>query len=555
MKYLYGYRYGEVILPKMEPVKGSAKITLNPYYHAVDLSFRRPMKINLGCALVGFCNPQPDTGHAHTALRGACKRFIRQTPIPDPDMFRELGEFVEEWLRSGELVPLAPDTNLDTRDWLRSAPYPKWRKDVLLMKWERVTHIFSKTYTLIKSFIKDEPYPEFKHARPINSRADEFKAEIGPWFKAIEKELFKLPHFIKKIPRHEWPEYILNRLQRTGVKYIATDYTAFESHFTREVMTNIEFRLYKYMTQYLPNHQHFWKMLDTVIAGKNTCQFKWFKIECQATRMSGEMNTSLGNGFANFMLMSFMAKKVGCTDFVGVFEGDDGLCSMTGTPPTAEDFAKCGFTIKLEVHQLIETASFCGVVFSPEDRRTLCDPIDVLMDFGWTGSRYAEAKPQRLLELLKAKSLSLLYQYPGCPVVSSLAQYGLRITKGVRVGRVLNSLNQWEREQLIDALRYRAVAVPVGLSSRFVVQEKYGLRVEHQLEIEAYLDSLTEMQSLVIPLVAIYAHKDSFSYYHDYQSTGGEVMRPILALKSSVKEEQLPLLDGTDARAASLVGS
>ena len=158
------------------------------------------------------------------------------------------------------------------------------------------------------------------------------------------------------------------------------------------------------------------------------------------------MNTSLGNGFSNLMFMAFVCEKLGL-NCNGVVEGDDGLFAFNGNTPSASDFTKYGFNIKLDVHSEISTASFCGNVFDPEDRQIMTCPYDVLSTFGWTTNKYAKSSDKTLKALLRSKSLSLAYQYPGCPILSSLAQYGLRVTKGYNVEKVVYSRNTslWDR--------------------------------------------------------------------------------------------------------------
>jgi hypothetical protein len=535
VKYLYGYRFGEVDLPEFEGVRQDAVIKYNKMYGIND-DIRRPMKINLGCAIRGFTGPHPDISHGPTAVRGVCKRFLRHIPSPEEKLYNRFSSFVDKWIETN-LTPLAPETDVSFPTWIEHTPYPAWRKEELRRKNEAIINPYDKRYFNVKSFIKDESYSEFKHARAINSRTDEFKTLIGPWFKVIEKILFdpdRMPWFIKKIPVKDRPAYIINRLGRNARQYIATDYTAYESHFTARQMRSCEFKLYKYLTKNIPSHEQFWWYLENVLAGLNVCEFKWFTVQCMATRMSGEMNTSLGNGFANLMFMLFMLEDVyQLSDIVGVVEGDDGLFTASGELPSDKDFEKSfsqiGLTIKLELHDAIETASFCGLIFDKEDLANVTDPIAELGEFGWTTWKYMNAKGRRLKELLKAKSLSLLYQYPGCPIISALARYGLRCTRGVRIGRLLEgNMSQWEREQLLEAIKHRAVIdKPVGMNTRFLVEKKYGVLVEHQIAIERYLDQAS-FGELDIPLANLYSNTASREYWTDYQSVGGDLERPIL---------------------------
>ena len=174
------------------------------------------------------------------------------------------------------------------------------------------------------------------------------------------------------MPVPDRPQHIIDKLWLPGSSYVATDYTAYESHFVAELMEAIEFVLYEHMTQHLKEGPRFMELMRGVLAGKRKAQFKYFDVEVNATRMSGEMNTSLGNGFANLMLFEFACHKVG-SECVGVVEGDDGLFRVNGPIPPSNLFESLGFTIKAVTHERLETASFCGMVFDVEDRVNVSD--------------------------------------------------------------------------------------------------------------------------------------------------------------------------------------
>jgi hypothetical protein len=278
--------------------------------------------------------------------------------------------------------------------------------------------------------MKDETYPEYKHARAINSRSDEFKCASGPFFKCIEKTLFTLDWFIKKVPIADRPSYIKNRLERMGVSYFAADYTSFESLFTKKLMQTCEFVLYEHCVSEHPLGRAWLSLISEALLGRNVCSFKLFNVSVNATRMSGEMNTSLGNGFSNLMFLLFLCQENGMTDVLAVIEGDDSAASGCGKWPSVEDFAKLGLVIKVDMSDSIEEMSFCGLVFDSDECLNVTDPREVLASFGWTSAGYKAMKQNKLKLLLRCKALSLAHQYPGCPIISSLAQYGLRVTRG-----------------------------------------------------------------------------------------------------------------------------
>lgn len=516
---MVGYRYGEKPLATINPVKNGTKISTP---REVDLSFRPVTQVSLGCH-VDVALPHPCPHDPATKVAGVRMRAARRPPKPNRKLLHgEFRQFVRAWLRKN-LKPLSPFSDTSFETWLAGTHYPLWRKEELRVKWEAFTHIDDprKKYRMVKSFMKDEVYPSYKHARGINSRSDEFKCYMGPFFKLIENEVYKIHHFIKHIPVAQRSKLIQETLYKEGARYMATDYTAFESLFTEELMGVCEFELYDYMTQALPEHNLFMRECYETLGGENICEWKDFVVRIMATRMSGEMCTSLGNGFSNLMFMLFMCERKGCTEVDGYVEGDDGIFSMIGEPPTSTDFAELGLNIKIEVHDRLSTASFCGIIFDEHDCLNVTDPREVLATFGWTTSNYKRASRKKLDVLLRAKAMSLAYQYPGCPVISSLAQYGLRVTRSVCIDRIFeknHQMSMWEKDQLREAQanfsKVKTVAVP--MATRLLVEEMYNLPVNIQLEIEEYLDSLDTLTKLDIPILRDLVPSDWCDYYDTY---------------------------------------
>lgn len=492
--FAYGYRPWEVDLDYPE-VKSDTKIVVRT---VTEDNHRVPAMVSLGCHVGGYAPPHADPSDQKTMIAGCCKRFAREIPKMTDKHKEGLAKFTRQFVED-HFVPLSTDSDVSVESWLEKTSYPAWRSEELSLLWKERSGILEKKDFICKSFMKDETYGQaFKHARGINARSDMFKCAVGPIFKLIEKEVFKHPAFIKYVPVHERPAYIMDRLYAEDTKYVATDYTAYESHFTRDVMENCEFILYEHMTKYLPGGAEFMALCRDVIAGSNVAQYKTFDVFVSATRMSGEMNTSLGNGFANLMLFMYACNCVG-SECVGVIEGDDGLNRVKGPIPTTELFEEMGFTIKLDVHDQIETASFCGILFDTVDLVNVTDPRSLLLDFGWAGTSYTPCKRKRHLELLRAKSLSYLHQYSGCPIAQELALYGLRITKHIDLTRFITksrNLGHWQREKLIQALERPGVARPVPQRTRALVEQLYGVDIAMQLSIEKYLSQLNHVQEL-----------------------------------------------------------
>lgn len=470
---------------------------------------------------IGLPHPSPDD--PDTIAAGFMKRFASKPPASDQALVRELKEFVNNFLKRN-LAPLDKDTDLTVEEWLSKTAYPDWRKKELLELLEKFPTMDRRKHTVVKSFMKDETYVEFKHSRGINARHDRFKVEVGPTFKKIEDAVYRLKYFIKHTPVADRPKKIAELLL-AGRKIYATDYTAFEALFTAEIMEAVEFQLYDYMTQFLPNHEYFMLLCREVLAGMNILENKFWTMKLPATRMSGEMCTSLGNGFSNLMFMLFVAFKSGVT-VDGFVEGDDGIfINLAGGDLDQSLFTRLGLRIKLEEHVDICSASFCGIIFDPVDNIPIADPRKVLASFGWCSNRYHGSKPGKKMDLLRVKSLALKYQYPGCPIISALADYGLRMTSGRDVRHFVSSkirVAEYERAKLLEAIKVDPlVCVPVGMASRLLVEKKFGLSVETQFKIEEYLCSLERICPLDLQYLDCMVHPSWTSYFSKYAARSG----------------------------------
>jgi hypothetical protein len=491
-----------------------------------DADMRPVVACSLGVHVPNAILPHVDPNDARTALTGAMYRFCRKIPnaaISKPD-FRE---FVDNWLKNN-MKPLAADTDTSFERWIAGTPYTQTRKLELTMKWmemkSRGKDIDRKTAG-VKSFIKDEHYPTFKHARAINSRSDQFKCLTGPIFQLISDELFKLPWFIKKIPIRDRPQYIIDMCYRVGQHYLTSDYTSFEAHFDKEVMRDCEERLYRYMTSNLAERDTFNELIDTYFCDvENYIMFKNFTVSINGKRMSGEMCTSLGNGFSNLMFMLYLCHKNGNTDIKGVIEGDDGLFVMTGEPPNQQMFKDFGLNIKMGRVSDLNHASFCGMVFDLEERTNITNIIEELVSFGWTTNRYTRSRKGVHMCLLRAKALSLAYQYPACPILSTLAFQICKLTASYDSESFLAkqrtfAFNQYEIVMVDEAIAYfkkNKLDEEPGPKTRLLVEQLYGITIQDQFTIEKYIRGMTTLHPLNCPTFDKYLHKDWVYFAHFY---------------------------------------
>jgi len=329
----------------------------------------------------------------------------------------------------------------------------------------------------VLAFIKREFYDEYKPPRMINSRCDSFKAFAGPFIKAIEHVVYALPEFIKHTPVPERPAKIAS-LIRDGCRYVCTDFTSFEASFLPVFQAVCECALFRWCLSEYPEEANF---ICAVDAGEN---FMSTRQGSHATvrghRMSGDMWTSLGNGFTNLMLMLYIAEKKG-GEAVGFVEGDDGVF-RNNFDLTPQDYEPLGFIMKIKYLDDPRKAAFCGMVCASENE-IIRDPYHFLNGFAWTHSM-VEAGQKVMSALLRAKSLSACYETPQCPIVGAMARVGLALTEGVAPRWVLDGYHEVPR----DSFKVPAFAPAIG--TRLLFEELYKIDVPTQIAIETAIQSL-----------------------------------------------------------------
>jgi len=500
---------------KLDDIASDVKV-----YQRVDDAVGRPaVAVDLGVAFLGALLPHADPSHASTLADGVKARMGKILPEPKVDravFLNGLKDYTLRWIKRRNIQKLSYSFDGNFEEWLALTNYEAWRKDELRKKKEEISYMLERNehgkliHFMIKLFMKDEHYIDFKHARGIYARDDGAKIAFGPWFKAIEHEIYSQPEFIKHVPVRLRPKYIYDRLFSEGSTYVATDYSSFEAHFDAELMAHCEFVLYEYMLSDANGGSDILNVMHEVLRGENLIFNKFVTARCIARRMSGEMNTSLGNGFSNLMFMGYVCELLGL-EVNGVVEGDDGLFQFSGTHPITADFSKYGFSIKLDTYTKISDASFCGNLFDEDSLQIVTDPLDVICSIGWTTHRYRHSNLNTHKTLLRAKALSMAHQYPGCPIVGKLAQYCLRVTRGRTNRDMIHSIernrsyNMWERDSIKEAINFRTtdedLYVDPTIGTRLLCEKLYGITVQTQLLVEKYLDSLVTMQHLDFPLL------------------------------------------------------
>lgn len=491
-------------------------------------ALRVPLRRSVGCHYIGAIMPEPDLYHTRTAIAGVMKRIARAVPPHCPRLWEEFVQFNLRKVQSLPQVPIGYNYNVEF--WLEHTNYSFARRKALEAKWHKLSgHIDDmhrrlkipmdqqlravlnqriNKFKRAKCFVKEEWYKTWKYARGIYSREDEYKCGAGPAIRPAEKIVFSRPSFIKKIPVHERAEYVYKRLYQHGAHYYQTDFESLESCYRPQVFTDIFYPLIDHLLEYAPENL---RTIIKIAHLENNLMFKDFTVKLYAKLLSGEMFTSFLNGWLNETITEFAAERSG-TEAIGVFEGDDGLF-RTEKPIDVSIYDKLGFRIKLDRFDRIEKASFCGLVFETDTKTIMRNPIDCLVTLGWVGKRYTHSKQSTLKSLLRCKALSMAYEYNGCPIITELAKYALRVTRGTDIRKAMKNMDVYQRERLAQAVENKIHARAPTIASRVLVEQLYGITITQQLRIESQLAALNEIRPLDFSLEIPEVWRETYDRY------------------------------------------
>lgn len=422
-------------------------------------------------------------------------------------------------------TPLSPAVDLSFETWIENAPYEEFRKQELKLVFKELQNdgLVSKDFD-VDAFIKEESYSEYKCPRGIYSRSDKFKCFSGPLLKLLQDIVFKHPSFIKVVPVNQRPKYVKDMFYGKEGYIYSADFKAYESHFTKEMMEMIEFEAYDYLCSLNDEAMDIMAVFKRVVSGLNNIKFGDMTVTVPATRMSGEMNTSFGNGLVNMVIINYICEIMHGEDVVGVVEGDDSLFK-TNALITAQNYNDCGFSVELEQFDNVNEASFCGLIFDDQDEVVIADGIKYILKTPWINRRWLNARLTTHYALYKSRALSLLWQFPGCPIIIPYATYLMRMTYPYKLTMSIAADFKWNRDlyELIvsaiddfDAVMNKIPYKDITFNTRLLYERIYDLPIDLQIEIETYFDNKNDLSPFYHPIIEMYVTGDQRHFYENH---------------------------------------
>lgn len=499
---MYGYVVTEIDLPRMNKPSEGLVIRVRGGMHGKE---RRPVAALapnfLRAGNLPFVRPRPDLDAPVNKIAGSIHRFGRELPPAKPGRMTDFLNFAKFLIR--KKFPVLPaDTTYSVDHWLskytkaEQAQFRELIRDSVVVTAKRLRN---------KSFIKDEPHNEPKMPRIINAYTDAAKAICGDIQHVLDEAVYKLPFSVKHMNVNERPRAVAEKFGLEPVD--GTDFSAMEAHH-EGVRAKIRIYWKKHVGQNLPFIDEYMKIVRAKSEGINVSEFKDVIVQVVGRLMSGDCSTSSDNFVLNICLILYMLWKSVYPDlplreavekvweWPMFAEGDDGIFKHFDILPGLVE--ELGLAFKKDDYPHFGMASFCGIIADPDELINITDPRKVLADFPVLSRRYMACSEAKMRQLMRAKAMSYLVCYSGCPIIDPYCRYVLRATRGVDVRSLSGKMGYWDNALLEQALTEKPwlQARPISPATRRLVERVYQISNRTQMLWESEF----ETRDVLMPL-------------------------------------------------------
>jgi hypothetical protein len=364
------------------------------------------------------------THNEEVALRN---RVIGAVPLPSQAGVRHLRQTLPILLRRmPSISPISKEAFCDHYTGRRKTRYLEACKSL-----QDKALVLPKE-ALVRAFVKSEKFsPEKVNPDPrmIQARSPRFNVEIGCFLKPIEHHIYRLvdddgdPYIAKGMPPWARGEAIWKMWNSFHSPVaIILDGRRWDQHIAQEIL-QLEHDFYLACI----DDPWFRELLSTQLFNKVVTAGGW-RYKVKGNRMSGDMNTALGNCVIMLLMILTIARKLGIKvkvlddgdDIVVMIDAKDLDLFMANVGPM---FTSFGQEVKVEAtaHRM-EDIDFCqsrpvrtntgGYTMLPNWRKIISQST--------AGVRYW-AEPKTRIDMAYSVGQCLLALYPGMPIVQTYA--------------------------------------------------------------------------------------------------------------------------------------
>lgn len=357
----------------------------------------------------------------------------------------------------------------------------------------------------VQTFIKNEKFDwllkrDTADPRAIQPRKPKYLAEVGRWFKPLEHVMYKdlaerlygqgaLPCIAKgfnaaqsgEILREKWEKF------RNPV-CVSLDASRFDLHVSKDALRFTHWLYHKYCKSPTLRTYLKWTLDNSGVA---SCAESAYGYEVEGRRMSGDMDTALGNCVLMLCLTWNFLDNLGVKH--EIFDnGDDCLfiCEAADVPDDKsimKYYADFGFVVRLE-----------GKV-SVFERIEFCQTSPVLTATGWRMIRKLSSIAKDLCNVNMATACQKEYSNwlravgicggilnDGVPIFSAFHSMLVRHGTKSRIDRAV--FYECGLVNLVRGMRYHGLSI--SAETRMSFHRAFGITPQMQLAIEEYYNSL-----------------------------------------------------------------
>lgn len=346
----------------------------------------------------------------------------------------------------------------------------------------------------------DKGYSKTPVPRLINPRGPRFNCLLGQYTVACEHTIYKNIGYLFDMPCIAKG---MNMEQRASTLWeqwtsfadpvcVGMDASRFDQH-TSKLPLSFEHSLIR---EHFPGDKTLkWLLkaqLDNLMFGRVKDGF--LRAELQDMRMSGDMNTALGNCVITSAMLWMRIRALGIRAYALV-DGDDSVLIMERADyeryaeGAAEYYAQFGYNMEIEAPvDCFEQIVFCQTqpVWAGDHWRMVRDPRKAMNnDYAGYQSCKSPAYVRSLFHAIGSAGLSLC---SGIPVMQAFYNMGLRIGSPSRSVRLLElQFHGWHH---LSRMEGKKKSRPVTTDARLSFWRAFGISPATQVALEAYLGEL-----------------------------------------------------------------
>lgn len=351
--------------------------------------------------------------------------------------------------------------------------------------------------SVINCFIKSENYTDVKEPRVISSCSQELKALLGGFYHLIDKHLINTtPFFVKGMNPHKITSKMEEMSKRWSC-FMGSDYSSYEGSQDYDWLINVELQVYKML---LANYPEVYKFIESIYIGGHDLYYKKRYIgHLFGKRMSGDMQTSIGNGITNAAIWLYTAYKHN-QGIEFLVEGDDAfLCS--DSPLDVSIVNHLGFDCKIEGPSVnwedimfLSMQHYRGHSFA--NIYKILDKIGVVKSVHFAKCQNSLSKRQaaKLTDYMFTKAYCFLFMFPDTPIISTILSRICELCPGHFKIELMEDYYYTRIGKVIDVELYQEPSLEV----RQRVQELYPLLpIKVQLRLEHEVKECSNLQFLI----------------------------------------------------------